>query len=73
MLSWLIKCFLFCQVHEKDQALSTSQNTLNSSLRREEAACNASTEKDLTLLRVNAELQQANAKIDALNKEVSHL
>ncbi|ELU17652.1 hypothetical protein CAPTEDRAFT_199760 [Capitella teleta] len=57
-------------VHEKDQALSTSQNTLNSSLRREEAACNASTEKDLTLLRVNAELQQANAKIDALNKEL---
>ena len=58
------------QAHEKDQALTTTQSTLNSSLKREEAAVTASTEKDISLMRLGSELKQAQEKAASLAREV---
>ena len=62
-----------CQVYEKDQALSTVECTLSSSLKREQAATHAASQKEHDVDHLRSQLQKSCDKISSLTLEVHSL
>ena len=60
-------------MYEKDQALSTVECTLSSSLKREQAATHAASKKEHDVDHLRSQLQKSCDKISSLTLEVQSL